>query len=50
MVKDQRQSIENNITVIKTALNQITGMESEDWDFDPVVLEKNFRFFRNYCG
>jgi outer membrane protein TolC len=49
MVKAQRQSIENNIKVLKTALNQLTGMESEDWDFDPVelnfdpvALENNF--------
>jgi len=43
MVKAQRQSIENNITVLKTALNQLTGMESEDWDFEPVDFkEKDF--------
>jgi len=40
MVKAQRQGLENNIASLKAGLDQLTGMETDDWDFEPAELKE----------
>lgn len=40
LVKAQRQGLENNITALKAGLDQLTGLETDDWDFEPVELKE----------
>ncbi len=43
MVKAQRQGLENNIASLKAGLDQLTGLASDDWDFEPAALaEKDY--------
>lgn len=39
MVKAQRQSMENNIFSLKAEMNQFTGIETDEWDFEPAELK-----------
>ncbi len=39
MVKAQRQALENNIASLKAGLDQLTGLTSDDWDFEPADLK-----------
>lgn len=40
MVKAHKQSLESNIASLKWALNQLTGLENNDWDFENVELKE----------
>ncbi len=40
MVKAQRQGLENNIASLKAGLDQLTGMGTDDWDFEPAKLKE----------
>lgn len=40
MVKAQKQNLESNIASLKMALNQLTGLEVSNWDFEEVELKE----------
>ncbi len=40
IVKAQKQNLKSNITSLKWALNQLTGLEKNDWDFENVELKE----------
>ncbi|OGS08169.1 MAG: hypothetical protein A3J70_10765, partial [Elusimicrobia bacterium RIFCSPHIGHO2_02_FULL_61_10] len=40
MAKALRQGLENNITALKAGLDQLTGLGTDDWDFEPVELKE----------